>query len=126
MLNKLLLCLGSNRNKLVNIELASRKLSSHIEQILFSEIIESDPVGRDPGVENYLNRLAIAYTSKSLAEVISLCKNLEKELGRTPEDKISKSVPIDIDILKWNKQILKEEELKREYVVKGLHTLPLF
>ncbi|MCD7913858.1 MAG: 2-amino-4-hydroxy-6-hydroxymethyldihydropteridine diphosphokinase [Tannerellaceae bacterium] len=125
MLNKLLLCLGSNKNKVKNIELASQKLYSCLEQVKFSDIIESRPLNSESEVESYLNRLALAYTSLSLSQTLFLFKELEKELGWKPEDKFRKSIPIDIDLLQWNEKILKEEDIKREYVINGLQSLPL-
>lgn len=73
---------------------------------------------------NYiLNRVAVLYSEESLARIKDVLKDIECCIGRKPEDKSCGRVPIDIDLLQWNDQILKAEDLTREYVLDGICSL---
>jgi hypothetical protein len=50
-------------------------------------------------------------------------KAIEQSAGRRPEDKKEEKVSLDIDLLSFDDRVLKPEDLKREYVVKGLEEL---
>jgi 2-amino-4-hydroxy-6-hydroxymethyldihydropteridine diphosphokinase len=52
-----------------------------------------------------------------------MLKDLEEEAGRTPEGKHQGIVPLDIDVLQWNEQILKPADMKRDYVREALRSL---
>ena len=52
-----------------------------------------------------------------------LLEDLEEEAGRTPEGKHQGIVPLDIDVLQWNEQILKPADMKRDYVREALRSL---
>lgn len=73
---------------------------------------------------NYiLNRVAVLYSEESPAQIKDVLKDIECCIGRKPEDKSCGRVPIDIDLLQWNDQILKAEDLTREYVLDGICSL---
>lgn len=123
MLNKVILCLGSNRDKERNIELADQLLRDHFISIYFSEVLYTEPINmRDPSL--FLNQVAIAFTSEEPDQIIDVFKHIEKKLGRTPEDKQKENILIDIDLLQWNDCILKPLDLQRAYVQSALRTLP--
>ena len=63
------------------------------------------------------NRSIVHYQIKDVLKDIECC------IGRKPEDKSCGRVPIDIDLLQWNDQILKAEDLTREYVLDGICSL---
>ena len=67
--------------------------------------------------------MAIAYTRFSLEEVKAILKKIEKILGRTQEDKKRGIIAIDIDLLQWNHQVLKPDDLQREYIQKGIEAI---
>ena len=50
---------------------------------------------------------------------------MEENAGRTPESKAQGIVPLDIDVLKWNNDILKPADMERDYIREALHTLCL-
>lgn len=73
---------------------------------------------------NYiLNRVVVLYSEESPARIKDVLKDIECCIGRKPEDKSCGHVPIDIDLLQWNDQILKAEDLTREYVLDGICSL---
>ena len=103
--NRVLLCLGSNWDKEKNMERAAEMLRAHFVFIQFSQ-----PV-------------AVLYSEESPARIKDVLKDIECCIGRKPEDKSCGRVPIDIDLLQWNDQILKAEDLTREYVLDGICSL---
>jgi len=120
--NKLLLSLGSNRSPELNIASACSRLEALFPDIFFSEAVYTSPVDC-PCTEPFLNCLACATTVCTLEEVYAMLKDLEEEAGRTPEGKHQGIVPLDIDILQWNEQILKPADMKRDYVREALRSL---
>ena len=74
-----------------------------------SRIYETEPVG--PGVqEKYLNlcvRLSTALTPKQL---LDYCQEVERRLGRIPRGRWE-SREIDIDILNYDNEVLRQDEL---------------
>ena len=115
MYNKLIISLGSNQDCEAHISMADHLLSDAFHSIVFSESIYTEPLNL-PGSAPFLNQLALAYTSSSADEVKLLLKRIETKLGQTPYSKSSGIIPIDIDLLQWNNEIIKEEDFKRQYI----------
>lgn len=122
MLNKLVIGLGSNWEGELKIKAADEQLCFYFDTIRFSEPVYTEPIGiQSPNW--FLNQVAIAYTRFSLEEVKATLKKIEKILGRTQEDKKRGIIAIDIDLLQWNHQVLKPDDLQREYIQKGIEAI---
>ena len=122
MLNKAILCLGSNRDKEKNIELAGQLLRDHFASIYFSDAVYTEPVNmQNPSV--FLNQVAIVFTPDHPEKIRNIFKQIERSLGRKPCDKLNENIPIDIDLLKWNDCLLKPQDLQRPYVQSALRAL---
>ena len=105
-MHKCIICIGSNYNRKENLLLARRRLVDLFPTIRFTSEQETRPLFfRSP-----------ALFSKEL-------KAIEQSAGRRPEDKKEEKVSLDIDLLSFDDRVLKPEDLKREYVVKGLEEL---
>ena len=117
--NRVLLCLGSNWDKEKNMERAAEMLRAHFVFIQFSQPVYTEPIDC-PLSTTFLNRV---YSEESPARIKDVLKDIECCIGRKPEDKSCGRVPIDIDLLQWNDQILKAEDLTREYVLDGICSL---
>ena len=115
MQNKVILCLGSNKNCEENLESAVTLLYAYFGSIRFSEAIYTEPIGL-AGCGLFLNQMAVTATESSLEEVKGVLKAMEKRLGRLAEDKQAGIIPIDIDLLLWNETILKPADWEKEYV----------
>ena len=122
MMNHAYLCIGSNRDKTVNMKRAEAMLRSYFTSIRFSPLMETEAIGC-PEVERYLNQVAICCCEEPLSEVQAALKQMEWEIGRRPTDKASGRMPIDIDLLQWNDEVLKPDDLQRHYVKEGLSCL---
>lgn len=88
----------------------------------FSEAIYTEPIDFEKG-HPFLNQVVIAYVPDDPEEVERVFKQIEAQLGRTPEDKKRGCIPIDIDLLQWNDQVLKPKDLQRAYVISALRFL---
>ena len=75
------------------------------------------------GKPPYMNQLVSLKTTLSANELTARFKELEKKLGRTPEDKLAGRVIIDIDLVYFNDQLLKPFEASLPYVVEGVDSL---
>ncbi|MDH6533899.1 2-amino-4-hydroxy-6-hydroxymethyldihydropteridine diphosphokinase [Parabacteroides sp. PM5-20] len=122
-MNRCLLALGSNVNKEWNIDQAIQLLRIFFDCIYFSEALLTEPIGQIHFPGDFLNQLAWVYTPLEEETVQRILKQIEQELGRQPEDKISGRIPIDIDLLQWNDCILKPADMERAYVQEGIQSL---
>lgn len=122
MLNKVIISLGSNQEKEKNIEMANQLLDSHFDSIHFSEAVYTQPFHMEnPAL--FLNQVAIAFTSENPDQIVDVFKQMERQLGRKPEDKSKGNIPIDIDLLQWNDEILKPSDFHRPYIQSALASL---
>ncbi|WP_106830718.1 2-amino-4-hydroxy-6-hydroxymethyldihydropteridine diphosphokinase [Parabacteroides pacaensis] len=117
-----ILGLGSNYRKEENMELARKMLEDSFHSIRFSKPVYTKPHHcKNP--ELFLNQVGWLETDLSKEEVTSILKHIETLLGRTPQDKLKEQIPIDIDLIQWNKEIIKEQDISRDYIIQGLHFL---
>ena len=121
-MNKALLSIGTNVDRERNMELCHRLLEKLFPAIAYSKTSITAPYG-NLYKSDFLNQLAFAYTYKEKDEVISLLKSLEKEMGRTQADKENGIVKIDLDLVVWNEEVVKPEDILRSYVVDLLPSL---
>lgn len=113
--NKVILSLGSNRDRETNIRSAGYWLRACFATVSFSDVVYTKSIGY-PEDDIFLNQVAVAYTDKQPETIQNSLKEIEIRLGRTKEGKVQGNIPIDIDLLQWNEQVLKPDDLKREYI----------
>lgn len=121
-LNRIFLGLGSNLDKEKNMARAGDYLCARFLSLRCSPAVYTSPVGC-PGAEPFLNQVAVAYTPFGPDEVRHILKQIETALHRTPADKQNGTIPIDIDLLRWNDQVLKPGDWERPYIVDGIRSL---
>ena len=114
-MSTILLSIGSNTFAKTNIDKAKRMLS-----YLYPDIVFSQPILSEPEDDNFKylfrNILASFRTDMSPEEVIDKIKQTERAVGRTPKDKYLGKVVIDIDLIKYNEDVLRPQELEKEYI----------
>lgn len=116
------ICIGSNEQRRENLELARRRLAEFFPGIRFSKEEETEPLffHRPNPFSNQVARFA----SDNSAEEITAClKAIEWEAGRRPEEKEQEIVRLDIDLLSCDGTAYKPEDLKRDYILRGLKQL---
>ena len=117
-----LICIGSNYNRKENLLLARRRLTALFPSIRFTGEQETRPLFfRNPAL--FSNQVARFYTDADAERVVEELKTIEQEAGREKEDKKREKVCLDIDLLVFDNRVLKPEDLKRDYILKGLEEL---
>lgn len=121
-MNKALISIGSNVDADVNLSSCRDLLNQHYEDLVYTDTSVTAPYGK-VYKNNFVNQLAVIYTEKDKVEVSGELKLFEKLLGRHVDDKTTGMVVIDIDLVVWNDEVLKPEDMKRSYVADLLHHL---
>ena len=108
------LSLGSNKGDRIGyVQQAASLLGADegISIVRTSAFYESEPWNMN--TKNwFVNAVVEAKTKYSPQELLEVCQRIEKQLGRTSEEKNQyKDRTIDIDILFYNKDIINEENL---------------
>ena len=117
-----LLCMGSNTNRFTQLSDARKVLSEAFPDIHFGELMETQAIGS--GFHSpFSNQLARFTPTLSSESVNNLFKELERHSGRLPGDKAQGIVKLDIDLLTFDNKVLKPEDMKREYIRRGISLL---
>ena len=119
-----ILCLGSNFYRIAHMAYAQRELKKHFPAIRFSEEMETEAIG-SRFLSPFSNQVASFETTLSSEEVRAILKQIERDLGRLPEEKSQGVIRIDIDLLMYDDCVLKPADLERDFVVEGLKSLNL-
>ena len=72
---------------------------------------------------SYLNRAALMNTTLSKEKLIEEFKKIESRHGRTATGKQQGIVPLDIDLLTYDDEIVKPADLKKSYVQQALQSV---
>jgi len=115
-MNKALICIGTNEERESNLSLCHELLDDAFPDIIYSGTSITTPYGTIYR-NDFLNQLALVYTYKEKDEVSKILKSTEKSLGRNSSDKKKGIVKIDIDLVIWNKEVLKPDDLSRDYII---------
>lgn len=121
-MNKLLLSIGANSSdREWQISQAIKQMKHIFRKVITSEIYE---VPAHNGIDSpYLNTVMLATTPMSLEEVVAALKQWETICGRTPASKQLGVIPIDIDVVVWNNEVIRPIDYSRSYVSIGVNQL---
>lgn len=118
-MEKGILCIGSNYRKKENLALAREHLMELFPNIRFSTEQETLPVG----IKNqamFSNQIGFFFSHLKEEQIKVELKNIEKKAGRCLKDQEKGIIALDIDLLLFHHRILKPQDMKREYVIKGI------
>ncbi len=121
-MNKVLLSIGTNTDREVNLAHCHELLNNIFDEIHYSQTSITEPYGHKYK-NDFLNQLAIAYSEKDKDSIYQLLKDTEKKMGRKTTDKDTGVVVIDIDLVIWNEEVLKPSDISRSYIADLLPTL---
>lgn len=119
--------LGSNlNNPVMQLQTAVDNLGRYFVVQRVSKIYKSQSLLKD-NQEDYYNIAVLAETDKSPQEILSITQSIEKDMGRVKLKKWGERV-IDIDIIDYNREIIKQDNLEiphnqmiyRSFVLKPL------
>lgn len=113
--SEVIISLGSNVNQEQMIELAKKSLRELFnDDVTFTESLWTEPVGITS--DRFLNCLCFAYTYLELKTVCKRLKEIEQQCGRTRENLNCNKVCLDLDILKYETELLHKKDWTRRYV----------
>lgn len=113
-MNIVVLSLGCNSSDCQNrMRLCVEWLNTVFCDFKVSQIYETPAINGKDG--NYLNAVAACCTDMNYDTTYQLMKEYEINSGRTIESKKNGEIPIDIDIVIWNDEILREKDFKQSY-----------
>lgn len=93
-----------------------RKLSEAFRgEALYSTAVKTDPI-KMPKSPQFTNQVVRIVTTVPKAFAKPLLKSIERQLGRTDEDKSRQVVRVDLDILCSDGEIIKPEDWERDYI----------
>ncbi len=121
-LNTCLICIGSNYHRKENFLLAHKKLKALFPSICFATEEETEPLHLK-NTARFSNQVAMFTTELEKGRIVNALKEIEFEAGRRPGDKVTERICLDIDLLMYDGEILKPEDMTRYYVRKGLNEL---
>lgn len=121
-MNSLILSLGTNSpDREWQMSHAINRMKQIFRKTLVSEVYE---VPAHNGVDApYLNAVMVATTNMDIEEVTAAVKQWETLCGRTPASKQQGVIPIDIDVVVWNDEVLRPVDYSRSYVSIGISRL---
>ena len=126
-MSKLILGLGSNLNEPVfQLQKAVDYLKNHFLLLKVSRIYTSLSLLKD-NQDDYYNAAVLAETDKTPLEVLDIIKSIENSMGRIKLKKWGER-NIDIDIIDFNREIIKYENLEiphNQMIYRSFVLLPL-
>jgi 2-amino-4-hydroxy-6-hydroxymethyldihydropteridine diphosphokinase len=126
MSNQFNILLGSNQDAYKNMETAKDLLIEAFPEIRFSNFMESEAIVREQdeiqgcAPEKYLNAVAIGRTAMELDEIQVFLKQAETALGRIRGSQSKAFVAIDLDLVEWNKKVLRPKDAAQSYYINCL------
>ena len=72
---------------------------------------------------DYTNAVVAVGTSMPIDQLNGLMKQYERECGRTPQSKSLGSIPIDIDVVIFNNQVIRPKDFAQPYFTIGYQQL---
>ena len=125
-LHRFVLTLGSNSEPQKHLSLAQAGLRDlGLERLTLSPARESAPISFGLSDALFTDQVAVGETSMELETFATQLKALERHTGRTPEQrkKHPEAIPVDIDLITWDRGILKPRDITRPYLIEGLRDL---
>ena len=121
-MNTLTLSIGSNsRDREWQMKHGIEWLRHTLSNARVSSVYNSLAVnGRDA---DYLNAVISASTKLSLDDAVALMKQYESVCGRTQASKLQGVIPIDIDIVLWNGEVIRPADFAQQYFQRGWQEL---
>ena len=121
-MNNLIISIGSNsKDREWQITNCLKWLKDNLNSTSHSSIYNSAASnGTDP---DYLNAVMKAKCKESYEEINKKLKDYETVCGRTPLSKQTGEIPMDLDIIIWNGNIIRERDFNQVYFQTGWRQL---
>ena len=114
-MNRVIVAVGSNFNPVENIAKARTFIQNKHPLVKVSRLRETRPVG-DISLSNFLNGVFLIETEWNQHRLKSWLKELEVDLGRVSGKTPSGFLPIDLDIVVWNGDVVDPDVYERDFL----------
>lgn len=121
-MNSFTICLGSNTEPRDAILLKAVGVLKSISTNALSTLPYACESYNGLGA-TYHNVVIKGETALQISELNSLTKRLEVEAGRLPDSKATGIMPLDIDLIIWNGNIVSPDDYRREHFMIGYKLL---
>ncbi|MGM9802807.1 MAG: 2-amino-4-hydroxy-6-hydroxymethyldihydropteridine diphosphokinase [Muribaculaceae bacterium] len=113
-MNTAILSIGSNTaDSSTQMHLCVEWIKEHFNLTLLSGIYSSPAInGKD---NDYLNAVAAISTAHTHEQLVAIMKQYEQSCGRTPQSKALGNIPIDIDVVLWNGEVIRPKDFAQNY-----------
>ena len=117
-MNTIVISIGSNsRDRQWQVEHAIEWLNKHLSSTKTSSIYNSEADNhRDP---DYLNAVMAGECKLDFEKISKKVKEYETVCGRTPASKLTGNIPMDLDIMIWNGEIVRPIDFEKAYFQQG-------
>lgn len=120
--NSVVIGVGSNIRPEKNISLAKAAIESAHELVKASLFVKTKPLGfKDQ--DEFTNGAYLINTDMEKSELKSWLNNLESKLGRVRTENKNGPRVIDLDILVWNGEVVDDDVMERDFVMKAVSEL---
>lgn len=116
MTHQVIISLASNQDAEKNLAEVQTYLGQILSDIHYTQQLWTVPVGHPNSKQLYLNQLATATTQMERLALEKAFKELERQMGRTQEERLKGVVRIDIDLLKYDEETHHQKDWQRPYV----------
>lgn len=121
-MNEVVLSIGSNVTpRYERVVDALSKLKGILEDCMASDIYETPEIhgiGRP-----YMNAVMTGTTNMSLDDLHQRTKQLELQAGRDAEARMRGEVYVDIDIVIWNREVIRPNDFRQTFFKIGAESL---
>ena len=122
----ILLSLGSNLEPEAEarrvLESACAELSALLTEAVASSLYATPAEGLHAH-GTYVNCVMRARTAFDEAALETAFKQMEARYGRTPADKLTGRVPLDVDLVQWGERIVRPKNWQMNFMRRGLEEL---
>lgn len=97
------------------MRVAKEWLKNIFSDVRFSQAISTPPIGLE-GSDDFLNCLAIGYTTQAVDKVQGVLKHIEQQCGRSLGASRQGLIAMDIDLLLYGEERFHEADWERDYI----------
>ena len=116
------ICIGSNFRAEKSLNNARLVLEASLGKITWAEPTNSDAIGH-PDWPPFINQCGVFKTIIPLRLIKMQLKGIEDMCGRNPEEKRDGCIEIDIDLIAFDGEVIKDTDVDRDYIKKGAKQL---
>lgn len=114
-MHDILIALGSNVHS-DNIKFVESCLVQDFYEVQSTAIVATDPIGAEFQGKLFYNAVVSCHTNLDKDDVVDCLKYIEHIAGNTKQKRKEGIVVIDIDLLKFDNEILHEKDWQRQYI----------